>query len=469
MSTPAQAPESFRDSLATVDKRGRRIWVYPQKPDGKLYTARHLLTPLLLGFMFGAPFIKVHGNPLMLVDILNRRFFIFGIGFWPHDFYLLVLAAIALAIFIILFTAVYGRLFCGWVCPQTIFMEMVFRPIEFLIEGDGHRQRKFDRSPWTFGKITRKTLKHGIFFTISFLIGNTLLAWIIGAERLLHIVTASPAEHPAGFASVLAFSLIFYGVFARFREQACTLVCPYGRLQSVLLGDDTIVIAYDFKRGEPRGKLRSGQDRSGNGDCIDCHACVRVCPTGIDIRDGTQLECVNCTACIDACNKVMKQAKLPPKLIRYSSFNSLSQGHDRRFTPRMIGYTVALTALLSLLTILMVTRTGTETTILRTSGRLHEMLDNGNVRNLYNITVVNKTPDSLHVRLALKDIRGEIKVVGPPLDIAARSAGESVFAVEIHKEEMSSSSTLITVQILDIDHLLEEVRTNFSGPEPQWK
>ncbi len=469
MPSEQKTPESFRDSLSTVDKRGRRIWVYPQKPQGKLYTARKLLTPFLLAFMFGAPFIKVGGNPLMLFDILNRRFFIFGIGFWPHDFYLLVIAAISLAVFIILFTAVYGRLFCGWICPQTVFLEMVFRPIEFFFEGNGHRQRKFNQPPWTAGKIARKVMKHGVFFALSFLVGNTLLAWIIGIDRLFEVVTLSPAVNPSEFAAVLAFSLVFYGVFARFREQACTLVCPYGRLQSVLLGDNSIVIAYDFKRGEPRAKLKAGQDRKNLGDCIDCRACVRVCPTGIDIRDGTQLECVNCTACIDACNSVMKKAGLPPKLIRYSSYNAIAGKQDRRITPRMIGYTVILAALITLLSVLLITRDNVETTILRTSGRLHEMLDNGIVRNLYNVQVVNKTGAVLNVDLALKNITGELRVVGPPLKIAGRSTGESVITVEIPQDQLYSASSMITIQVLNEGKLLEEVRTTFSGPKPQRK
>ncbi|MBU2652720.1 MAG: 4Fe-4S binding protein, partial [Bacteroidetes bacterium] len=274
--------DDFRDHLATADKKGRRVWVFPAKPKGRLYTARSIVSVFLLAFLFGAPFIKAGGQPILLFNIIERRFILFGITFWPQDFILLVLAAITLVVFIILFTAVFGRLFCGWICPQTIFLEMVFRRIEYWIEGGPSRQRQLAGRKWDEVKVFKRTAKHVIFFAISFLIGNTFLAYIIGIDQLIRIVTDNPARHVGGLAAMFIFSFLFYGVFAWFREQACTLVCPYGRLQGVLIDNNSIVVAYDYKRGEPRAPMRRGAEERTAGDCVECNACVAVCPTGID-------------------------------------------------------------------------------------------------------------------------------------------------------------------------------------------
>ena len=312
--------------------------------------ARTWLSWLLLAVMFAGPFIRINGNPLLLINIVERKFVILGQIFWPQD---MIMFAVALLVFItgiIVFTAAYGRLWCGWTCPQTVLMEMVFRKIEYLIEGDSHQQRALDKAPWTAGKIAKKVGKHAIFFGLSFIIGNTLLAYIIGTEQLFQIVTDNPAKHLHGLTAMILFTLVFYAIFARFREQACTFICPYGRLQSTLLDENTIVVAYDYKRGEKRGPLHRGQSveqrqAAGSGDCIACHQCVAVCPTGIDIRNGTQMECVHCTACIDACDAVMDKIGRPRGLIRYASLNGIERGERLKVTPRLVGYTVVLLAL----------------------------------------------------------------------------------------------------------------------------
>jgi cytochrome c oxidase accessory protein FixG len=309
--------DSFRDHLATADRTGRRLWVYAAKPRGRLYNARTIVAVGLLAFLFAAPFIRLNGEPLLLYDIHSRRLIIFGLAFWPQDFHLFVLATITFIVFVVLFTAIFGRLFCGWICPQTVFLEMVFRRIEYWIEGGPARQRKLTAQAWNGEKTFKRLFKHGLFFAISFVIGNTFLAYIIGADQLIAIITAPPSAHLIGLTAMLVFSFLFYGVFAWFREQACTLVCPYGRLQSVLIDRNSIVVAYDYKRGEPRAALDRGGKKPDVGDCVECLACLHVCPTGIDIRNGTQLECVNCTACIDACNRTMRKIGLPEGLIRY--------------------------------------------------------------------------------------------------------------------------------------------------------
>jgi len=227
-----------------------------------------------------------------------------GQVFWPQDIFLFMLASLVFVVCIVLFTIAFGRIFCGWICPQTIFMEMVFRKIEVWIEGDGNKSKKLDAGPWDKDKIRKKILKHFLFVVVSFLIANTFLAYIIGSENLLKIIIEPVDRHWVGFFSIWVFTIIFYLVYSRVRELVCTVICPYGRLQGVLMDKHTLVVAYNDVRGEPRGKL----DKTGllgTGDCVDCGLCVAVCPTGIDIRNGTQMECINCTACIDACDTVV--------------------------------------------------------------------------------------------------------------------------------------------------------------------
>ncbi|MDF9795996.1 cytochrome c oxidase accessory protein FixG [Catalinimonas alkaloidigena] len=458
---------SFRDRISTVDASGKRVWIYPKKPRGKFYNARTLVSVVLLAILFAGPFIKIDGEPLLLLNILERKFVIFGQIFWPQDFYLFVFATLVLVVFIILFTVVYGRIFCGWVCPQTIFMEMVFRRIEYWIEGDYTAQRKLDRQAWNQEKIIKKTSKHIIFFAIAFLIGNTFLAYIIGIEELENIVTDSPAEHIGGLSAMLLFSFVFYFVFAKFREQVCTNVCPYGRLQGVLLDRKSVVVAYDYKRGEPRAKFRKGENRdeAGKGDCIDCHQCVQVCPTGIDIRNGTQLECVNCTACIDACDNIMEKVGLPKKLIRYASEENIAEGKKFHFTARSIAYSVVLVFLAGVLGGLLVLRTDVETSILRTPGMLYQDQGDNKISNLYNIKIINKTNDDMPIHLELLDEQGSIQMVGNKnLFLEKQGVAESALFVIFDRKEIEKMKTEIVIGVYSGEELIEKVNTNFLGP-----
>ena len=465
MSEPVDHDESFRDTLATIDKRGRRLWVFPTKPSGRLHTARSIVAAFLLAFLFGAPFIKVGGNPLLLIDILHRKFFILGAVFWPQDLYIFVLCTIALVVLVLLFTAAFGRLFCGWVCPQTIFLEMVFRRIEYWIEGNGPRQRELARAPWTLGKVVKKVSKQIVFFGLSFVVGNTFLSYFIGVDKLFEIIADDPSNHLTGLIAMLVFTSAFYFVFAWFREQACTLVCPYGRLQSVLLDTNTIVVAYDFKRGEPRGAMARSQERTGHGDCIDCAACVRVCPTGIDIRNGTQLECVNCTACIDACNKVMDRMKWKRGLIRYSSYNNIALAKPLRFTPRMALYSAVFAVLLTLIGYFLLNRTQMEVTILRTTGSMYELTGNDIVRNLYTVSVANKSGEDMSLELQLKSPKGQLTVVGPALKVPAGGLKESILTIEINRNNLYTSNSPIVIEAISRGKVMQEIRSTFVGPE----
>jgi cytochrome c oxidase accessory protein FixG len=466
MPKTAEKKEEYRDKVSTIDEEGKRIWVYPKKPKGPYTRAREILAIFLLIFLFGAPFIKINNQPLLLFDIINRKFVIFGLVFWPQDFHLFVLATLSLIVFIVLFTVILGRLWCGWACPQTIFMEMIFRKIEYWIEGDARNQIALNKAPWTGLKIFKKTLKHTIFYTISFAIGNTFLAYLIGVDELYNIITDPPSEHLAGFSAMILFSGVFYGVFAFFREQVCTMVCPYGRLQGVLLDPNSIVVAYDFKRGEPNGRFARNQKRNDLGDCVDCKQCVEVCPTGIDIRNGTQLECINCTACIDACNSVMKKLKWPTGLIRYASYNGIIDGIKLRFTPRIVGYSAILLALLIVTNIFLFGRSPVETTILRTPGLLYQETDSGNITNLYNIKIVNKIDEIQVIELKLKSPNGTIKMVGGNMVVPEQGLYESAFFVEIHAENIFIARLPIYLEVYSGKELIEEIRSSFIGPDP---
>ncbi|MEQ9441493.1 MAG: cytochrome c oxidase accessory protein CcoG [Cyclobacteriaceae bacterium] len=459
--------EAFRDKISTVDEQGKRIWVYPKKPKGRYHNARIWVSIGLLTLLFAGPFIKINGEPILLLNVLERKFIIFGQIFWPQDFYLFALGLVTLVVFIVLFTVVYGRLFCGWVCPQTIFMEMVFRKIEYAIEGDYMAQRKLDKQPWNRDKIIRKGSKHLIFFAISFLIANTFLAYIIGIEALMQIVTDPPGQHLAGLSAILLFTGAFYFVFASFREQVCTSICPYGRLQGVLLDRQSVVVAYDYERGEARGKMRKEENReaAGKGDCIDCKQCVVVCPTGIDIRNGTQLECVNCTACIDACDNIMERVNLPKGLIRYASEETIAEKKPFHWTKRSIAYSVVLLALLGVLTSLLILRTDVETSILRTPGMLYQDQGDNKISNLYNVKIINKTNKAMPIHLELLGETGEIRMVGnEDFWIEKQGVVEGALFVIYDRKDIKQMKKPIEIGVYREDQLIETVQSNFLGP-----
>ena len=463
------SPNDFRDHLSTADQEGRRRWLYPRKVHGRLYRGRTWLSWLLLAIMFGGPFVRINGNPLLLFNIVERKFIILGQIFWPQDMIMLAVALLIFVTGILVFTAAYGRLWCGWTCPQTVLMEMVFRKIEYRIEGDSHQQRALDKAPWTAAKIRKKTGKHVIFLGLSFVVANTLLAYIIGTEQLFQIVTDNPAKHLEGLTAIILFTLVFYAIFARFREQACTFICPYGRLQSTLLDENSIVVAYDYKRGEQRGPLRRSQSleqrqAEGHGDCIACRQCVTVCPTGIDIRDGTQMECVHCTACIDACDDVMDRIGRPRGLIRYASLNGIERGQKLKVTPRMVGYTVILLALGVLMGFLIFTRSDVQTSLLRAQGALFQQMPNGHFSNLYTIRVLNKTSREIPIQLKLENIKGTLQVMGQDIVVAPEKSAETSALIELDPAVMKPGTTPLVVGVYSQGRRLETLKTGFIGP-----
>lgn len=462
MSAPQS--ESFRDHLANVEKGGKRIWIYPKIIKGKLYNYRTWFSWFLLALMFSGPFLKMNGHPILLLNVLEHRFVVFGRPFWPQDFHFFVFLFLTGVVFIVLFTVIFGRVWCGWACPQTIFMEMVFRKIENLIEGNAAQQKKLDAMPLNAEKIRKKGLKHVVFYLISFLIANVFLAYIIGVDALIAIITEPISEHVAGFISILIFSFVFYLVFAKLREIVCIIICPYGRLQGVMLDPNSVVVAYDFKRGEPRGKLKKNEDQTEKGDCVDCGLCVDVCPTGIDIRNGTQLECVNCTACIDACDGVMDKIKKPRGLVRFDSINNIENHTGFRFTPRVIAYIAALLVLMGVSIGIIVTRTDIEANVFRSPGKTYLTENNGNITNLYNLELVNKTFDNKQFELKLNHPKARIRMADGGDLVKGNHVAKKVFMISMDPGDIEENKTPMELSLYLDGELIKTYETTFYGP-----
>ncbi len=457
---------NFRDTIGTIKDDGKRNVIYPKKPKGKFTNYRSYVSWVLIAILFAAPFIKINGNQFLLFNVLDRKFNIFGQPFWPQDFYLLVLSMLVGVVFVILFTVIFGRIFCGWMCPQTIFMEMVFRKIEYAIEGDRPKQIKLDKQEWNAEKIGKKSLKWFLFFIISFLISNAFLAYFIGGDILIQHIIDGPTAHLGTLVKLLIFTGVFYFVFAWFREQACIIVCPYGRLQGVLLDNKSINVAYDHKRGEGRQKLRKREDRNKKefGDCIDCKQCVQVCPTGIDIRNGTQLECVNCTACIDACDEIMDKIGFDRGLIRYASENDIETGEKLSFNTRIISYTAVLSLMFIFLITLIFLRNDIEANILRLPGQLYTT-QGDTIRNVYTYKLINKTNDSYNdLKIKLISHQGNIQVIERKIMLKENSLHEGTLFIKIAKKDLKSSKERLNIGIYFNGELIETNKTNFPAP-----
>lgn len=461
-------PETFRDSVGTMDESGKRRWIFPRKPHGRYTDYRTIVAVILLATFFAIPFIKINGNPFLIINVVERHFYIFGQPFYPQDFFILALGAITSIIFIILFTVVFGRIFCGWICPQTIFLEMVFRKIEYLIEGDRNKQMRLDRQEWDSEKIWKRTLKWSIYVVISLIITHWMFMYIVGYQAVFDMIQEGPLSNFTSFLVMIIFTAAFYFTFAWFREQVCTLVCPYGRLQGVLIDKQTINVYYDFKRGENRAKWRKGEDRKaeGKGDCIDCNQCVVVCPTGIDIRDGQQLECVNCTACIDACDEVMVKTGLPPGLIRYATEDEIEKEIPFQFTNRMKAYSVVLALMIGFLGFLMYNRGSVEAKFIKPAGSSFFVRD-GRINNTYNYTFLNKgnADQTLEIKV-LEPNHGQVSLSGTnKIIIKGGEITKGTVIINFPQKEITLSKQNIEIGVYDKNgKLLDSFKTYFEGP-----
>lgn len=458
------ADEHYRDELSNVDKRGNRLWIFPKKPTGPFYNYRSWFSWFLMALMFSGPFLTFKDKPLLLLNVLDRKFIIFGMVFWPQDLNIFAVLMLSFVLFIILFTVLFGRVWCGWACPQTIFMEMLFRKLEYLIDGDYQQQKRLADMNWNGEKIFKRTLKHTLFWLLSFVIANTFLGYLIGIHELKLLITDGPLAHPGKFASLVIFTSVFYFVFAWLRELVCIFICPYGRLQGLMLDKNSMVVAYDFVRGEPRERIKKGTDRKG-GDCIDCKACVHVCPTGIDIRNGTQLECINCTACVDACDDIMVKVSKPKGLIRFASINNIIEGKKPGLNLRNGAYGVVLMLLLGVFFYMLATRKDVETTVLRTQGMLFQRQPEGKISNLYSIEFVNKTFKDLPIQLELESPKGSIRLVeGKEIMVYPESVAKMSFFLIVDSAEIHAVSTPVVINVKSGDRLIETVSTKFNGP-----
>ncbi len=454
--------QAYRDSVATIDKKGKRNYIFPKKPKGSLYNKRTIASIIYLIVFFSLPWIKMNGEPFIMLNVLKRKFILFGQIFGPQDFFIFALGMLTFVVFIILFTVVFGRVFCGWACPQTVFMEMVFRKLEYWIEGDSTKQHQLKTMPWNGYKIRKRATKILVFYLVSFVIANYFMAYLISMDEVMRYVHEGISNHLGTFFTLIGFTSVFFFVYYWFREQVCIVVCPYGRLQGVLLDKNSIVVAYDYVRGEPR--LKKLEKEGNAGDCVDCKACVRVCPTGIDIRNGTQLECVNCTACIDACDEIMDHLKRPKKLIRFASENNIAQKQKLRFTTRIKAYSVVLMLILSALVIMLSTRDVVDITILRTQGMVYQKLPDGYISNLYSARMFNKTHKEITLTLSIPEQEGQIEIIGKQPTIAGESYAILTLLVKKKAVSIHKRKDEVKIDFFIGNKKLTTKNTTFIGP-----
>ncbi len=386
MSKPEKVQLPVIDS-SSLRQDGKRNFVHPADVKGRFVYARYVVFAILIGFWAALPWIPINGHPALFLDVEHRRFYMFGGTFNAQDAWLLFFLFSGVGLTIILVTAVVGRVWCGWACPQTVFLEGMFRRIERLVEGPRNVRLRRNAGPWTVDKVWRKAVKHLLFVVAALFVSHVFLSFFVSMPSLLEMVRRPPSEHPTAFAWMAGVSFLLYGNFAWFREQLCMIICPYGRLQSVLTDKDSLVVGYDAGRGEPRGKAKDPD----TGDCVDCKRCVVVCPTGIDIRNGLQLDCIGCTACIDACDEVMDKLERPRGLVRYDSLHGLEGKKTRVLRPRLALYGLLAAAWGVGAFFAFGSHTSFEANLVRLRGAPYHLIEEDTVaRNLFTLHLVNK-------------------------------------------------------------------------------
>jgi cytochrome c oxidase accessory protein FixG len=450
------APERV---LPTLNADGTRHRIRPRLYPGRLYRARRVLGWALIATFVGLPLLRVGGEQAILLDVVQRRFVLFGRTFLATDGVLLMLLMLAIFATIVLVTALVGRAWCGWGCPQTVYMELLFRPLERLFEGPREAQLRIDRR----GGSARRLAKNAVFLLLAFVLANVFLAYFVGTSALSRWVLEAPAQHPGGFAVVLVTTGLVFFDFAYFREQMCTVVCPYARLQSVLLDPQSLVIGYDARRGEPRSKGKA--KGPGHGDCIDCQACVTTCPTGIDIRQGLQLECIACGQCADACDSIMDRIAKPRGLIRYSSQRALESGQaSALLRPRVAIYALALVGLLTALLVTGSRQARADVTLLRGLGAPFSV-SGTEVINQLRLKVQNRTGAPGSFRAEVRGVPGA-RLVAPelPLLVPAGEQRAASFFVIAPAHEVRGQRR-IQIEISDGAALRQLVPYTLLGPQ----
>lgn len=458
-SRSASPPRPEGRVLSTLEADGRRRWLRPKPARGRFERRRRITAYLLIALFTITPFIKVDGTPLFQFDVANRRFTFFATTFNADETLLLTLLVLSIFVGIFLITALVGRAWCGWACPQTVYMEFLYRPIERLVEGRHYSTNgKAPLAGW------RRALKYVVFGVVSLHLANTFLAWFVGVDAMFEWTRQSPLENPGPFGLVALVTALMMVDFCFFREQMCTLACPYGRLQSVLLDRQSVVVGYDELRGEPRGKRRRGADVERLGDCVDCELCVRVCPTGIDIRDGLQLECIHCTQCIDACDGVMEKLGKPRGLIRYSSQAALAGEPIKHVRPRVVLYPVLLTVLLAALGLSLLRRGTAQLEILRVRATPYEVLDSGEVSSRARVKLTNRSDVERIYTLEL--VAPDAEAIAPtlPAAVGPNESFEAVIFVIQPLENFVDGSAQVLLRFTDDQGEAIERKARVPGP-----
>ena len=452
--------------LSTLDHDGSRRWIKPKLSKGRLLTARRVVAYLLIALYTMLPLVHVGGKPFVLLDIPARRFTIFGYTFLPTDTLLLALAVVAILLGVFFLTAQFGRVWCGWACPQTVYMEFVFRPIERLFDGTAGRGGTPRKPP----SLAMTLLRFAVYGGIAFVLANTFLAYFIGVDTLLEWMRQSPLQHPFPFLVMAGLTAAMLVNFGYFREQMCILACPYGRLQSVLLDKDSIVVSYDKLRGDPRGKASKAKANAAPplGDCVDCGLCVKTCPTGIDIREGLQMECINCAQCIDACNDVMQRLGRRRDLIRYSSQNADAGERRRLLRPRVVIYPLVISLLVALFVVTLFGKQSFDAVILRNAGQPFTLTDTGEVRNVVRLKTRSRTDAPLALRVSVLEPAGaQLRGAEDGLVLAAEASETFPLTVLADPALFVTGQVPLVLRVEGDDGSAQELRVSLLGPMPR--
>lgn len=443
---PVHAPASI---LGTMKKDGSRIKMHPADVKGKWLTRRRVVFAVLVAFYVVTPLVTIGGKPAIQLDVAARRFYLFGDTFNAQDFWMVLLFALTFVFGLLAVTAWKGRVWCGWACPQTVFLEGVYRPIERFFEGGREQRLKLDAAPWTAKKVALRAAKYATYLFVSLNIAHAAAAVFVGPREFLAMITEGPALHMEAFLLVMGFTAVLMFNFTWFREQFCVVLCPYGRLQSVLHDKDSVTVSYFEKRGEPRGKVAKGPSLAPKGDCVDCNRCVAVCPTGIDIRNGMQMECLACLQCVDACDDVMQKLKRPPELIGFASHNELVGQGRRTWRPRLMVYTALMLLSVGTLGFSLATRTPFESNVIRTKGSNPFVLDGSKIRNPFEVHLFNKNPEASRFHLSITaPVPAEVSIGTPEVELASLTDQRVPVMVTIDREHVKGPIEL-TMEITD--------------------